>query len=812
MRRLKMTMFYMWLLVADISKVSSFEQSFDIEPEDKSVVVDKAATLPCKVSNLAGQLQWTKDDFALGTNRNLSYHGYPRYTMTGNDEMGEYNLKLDPVTLDDEGVYQCQVGTGKRDEPAIRSKKATLTVLVPPDHPRILQGEIVYTTEDVPLELECVSEGGKPPAELTWTDGSGNPIVDGIKTYIEAMSIDPRRSLTKSVLTITPKMEHHNTTIRCHAHNKGSEHKKLHAKITMNVKYAPKIELVMIGSPKKLVEGMNIQFLCKTKANPADVVYKWFVNDQVVLSEESNEMWLMNISRRLHHSYVKCEAQNSVGKAEVQQRLSMLYKPIFRNKPESLQAEPGSTVKLSCDVDSNPPPTVEWTNEKTKKVVSTSSNLTLYSVGPKNAGVYHCKTTTQGFGELHAEVSVILRTAPVIESPAVQFSYLFMPAHLECFARSVPPPERMIWSFQGNVIGTPYDSSHYTVVEDLIENGMRSTLTVKNIREDQFGYYNCTASNYYGSDSMMIKLIKKYDLMMLVAVVCASSGMVVIFIIMMIAKLMHNRNKNAIKKADLGAESDCTDNKQNAAAIRDSDVSSNVSDIKVETGTGSSLSNYPYNGDNDSTTGGPDSTTAAADGDNHHRSASPRSEHGLPLAGPVQLDHSRLTPGQPEHRPISMIHHPLAENDYANPMNYVVYNNNITDRPISSSNGYIAADRLYDLNPMPQSSLMTTSLVGPPVSLTNGISAATRTSGGDPATTLQYSAAYRNPYLRQSSSAQWLGHNQRQPYDGRPDPPPYGAIRTARNSTGAAATAAVPTAGPNYHIGMAKRQTLATHV
>lgn len=80
---------------------------------------------------------------------------------------GEYNLKLNPVTLDDDGVYQCQVGTGKRDEPAIRSRKATLTVLVPPNRPRIVQGEYVTATENVPLELECVSEGGKPPAEVS---------------------------------------------------------------------------------------------------------------------------------------------------------------------------------------------------------------------------------------------------------------------------------------------------------------------------------------------------------------------------------------------------------------------------------------------------------------------------------------------------------------------------------------------------------------------------------------------------------------------------------------------------------------------
>lgn len=80
---------------------------------------------------------------------------------------GEYNLKLNPVTLDDDGVYQCQVGTGKRDEPAIRSRKATLTVLVPPDRPRIVQGDKIYTTENSPIELECISEGGKPKAEVS---------------------------------------------------------------------------------------------------------------------------------------------------------------------------------------------------------------------------------------------------------------------------------------------------------------------------------------------------------------------------------------------------------------------------------------------------------------------------------------------------------------------------------------------------------------------------------------------------------------------------------------------------------------------
>lgn len=89
MNRLKAVVLCLGLIAAGIGKVSSLEQTFAIEPKDQSVVVNTVTTLPCRVSDLAGQLQWTKDDFALGTNRNLSYHGYPRYTMTGSDSIGK---------------------------------------------------------------------------------------------------------------------------------------------------------------------------------------------------------------------------------------------------------------------------------------------------------------------------------------------------------------------------------------------------------------------------------------------------------------------------------------------------------------------------------------------------------------------------------------------------------------------------------------------------------------------------------------------------------------------------------------------------
>lgn len=51
-------------------------------------------------------------------------------------------------------------------QPGIRSKFATLNVLVPPEPPIISHGEFYLATEDQEFELECSSTGAKPAAEV----------------------------------------------------------------------------------------------------------------------------------------------------------------------------------------------------------------------------------------------------------------------------------------------------------------------------------------------------------------------------------------------------------------------------------------------------------------------------------------------------------------------------------------------------------------------------------------------------------------------------------------------------------------------
>ena len=62
-------------------------QSFLREPFDQIAAVGEHVTLPCRVINKRGVLQWTRDDFGLGSERQLI--GFDRYQMTGSDEEGK---------------------------------------------------------------------------------------------------------------------------------------------------------------------------------------------------------------------------------------------------------------------------------------------------------------------------------------------------------------------------------------------------------------------------------------------------------------------------------------------------------------------------------------------------------------------------------------------------------------------------------------------------------------------------------------------------------------------------------------------------
>lgn len=73
-------------------------------------------------------MQWTKDSFGLGTDREIKQYG-KRYRMTGTISEGEYNLEIQNVSVEDDNVYECQLSGLNMENPPQVSAPARLTVI-----------------------------------------------------------------------------------------------------------------------------------------------------------------------------------------------------------------------------------------------------------------------------------------------------------------------------------------------------------------------------------------------------------------------------------------------------------------------------------------------------------------------------------------------------------------------------------------------------------------------------------------------------------------------------------------------------------
>ncbi|KAL7849222.1 hypothetical protein SRHO_G00208450 [Serrasalmus rhombeus] len=101
----------------------SGQQAFRTEPRNLTVRSGATALLKCEVLRASGAVQWVKDGLLLGPQRSLP--GYPRYSMTGEENRGEnqegsqYHLQIMDVRLEDDSPYECQVGRSKTSQPIV---------------------------------------------------------------------------------------------------------------------------------------------------------------------------------------------------------------------------------------------------------------------------------------------------------------------------------------------------------------------------------------------------------------------------------------------------------------------------------------------------------------------------------------------------------------------------------------------------------------------------------------------------------------------------------------------------------------------
>lgn len=139
------------------------------------------------------------------------------------------------------------------------------------------------------------------------------------------------------------------------------------------------------------------------------------------------------------------------------------------------------------------------------QLVGTQQNLTI-KVSQDNVGKYYCKASVIGFPEIYSEASIYLKGPPTIISSRRQFGMIGDNARIECVAFSVPKARHVSWTFMGKEINTNTDQD-YSILEDSLPDGIKSTLIIRESNSQHFGRYNCTVVNDHGNDVLEIDLL-----------------------------------------------------------------------------------------------------------------------------------------------------------------------------------------------------------------------------------------------------------------------------------------------------------------
>jgi len=518
------------------NNASAVEQTFLVEPESVSVKEGDNVTLTCSVDNKVGVLQWTKDDFGLGTYRNLSE--YSRYRMVG-EEGKTWNLAIVNVTLEDDAKFQCQVGATEFVGP-IRSKYAVVNISASPQPPVITAGPLMVLREGKIALVQCISKGGKPASVIRWKR-NGELITDGVQEKVEKLN-DSLRFITVSTLTFPVTVNLTGSILECEASNEADEHSRT-VNTQIEVEYAPQVSMSL--DRETIYEGDTVRLSCKAEANPDLIEYQWSLDGKEVKEGRGAKELVIDLDRSFNRQQVTCSARNKIGQNSADLSIDVKYSPIFTVSPQDIIGSNGDKISLECQVDSNPPATYLWLKDDQNVG---SGPLLSFALSNRTSGTYTCQALVSGYSPSSISSRVQIRGPPVIlVDSGAQFGSSGETVHVVCEAESVPAAKSFSWSFNGNVLRS--DSAVYSIIETQHGSRVRSTVIINYAEKEHFGDYVCNVENEIGSSAVSISLKEKEYMPLLIIISAAIGGflltIVVIVIVMTCRKVAKTKSDNS---------------------------------------------------------------------------------------------------------------------------------------------------------------------------------------------------------------------------------------------------------------------------
>ncbi|XP_066462512.1 nephrin [Eleutherodactylus coqui] len=345
---------------------AGIQQVFRVQPDNVMVVQGSAQELVCEVEHASGTVQWVKDGLLLGPDRRIP--GFPRYSMTGDPQKGEYNLRIERCELSDDAQYYCQVGRSEVSM-AIMTYAAILTILIPPETPAFKEyaaGSSVTWVYETEYPVTCSVLNAKPAAALTITK-SGVEVSSSSSN--EPGSADKLEN-TETTAMVIPQSTDNGKLLVCSALNPALL-TPLTVSFTMNVLFPPDVPTINGYEGLSTKSEETLKLTCTSHSGNPLATLQWLKNDELVYNRWetdhnkrlSRSFLTVNVKPEHNQAVISCEAVNHVTPVVLRASitLNVLFLPTKVTILGSSSSPENKSLSFSCfTASSNPPVYIRW--------------------------------------------------------------------------------------------------------------------------------------------------------------------------------------------------------------------------------------------------------------------------------------------------------------------------------------------------------------------------------------------------------------------------------------------------------------------
>uniref|UniRef100_A0A3Q1FIV5 Neural cell adhesion molecule 1b n=1 Tax=Acanthochromis polyacanthus TaxID=80966 RepID=A0A3Q1FIV5_9TELE len=471
-----------------------------ITPTHGEISLGESKFFMCEVVGVAKHIDW------FGPTGDRIEPNRPDITVTRNDESSS-TLTLYKAGTENAGTYKCVASSG--------DQQGESTVKV-----KIFQ-KITFTNAPSPQEF---NEGdnaniicdviSSPPPTVLWK-------YKGTKIQMEK---DVRfKVLSNNHLQIRGIKKTDEGLYTCEGRLMARGEIDLRViKVVVNV--LPTIRIWQSEVNATADVGQPTMLTCAVDGYPEPMV-TWTRNEvdleageKYSFNEDGSEMTIMDVTKLDEGEYT-CIAKNKAGEAEQELSLRVFVKPKITYIVNQSTSEMEEQVTLTCEASGDPTPTISWSYgdhaswtrpEQHKSldgnVVVRSdarvSSLTLKYVKYTDAGQYLC-TARSAIGEDYQTAYLEVRYAPKIHGTVAVYTWEGNPVNISCEVKAFPSDVSIVWLRDGLQL----PNSNTTNIK-IFRSPSASYLQVHTPSENDFGSYNCTASNEMGTESKEFLLIQ----------------------------------------------------------------------------------------------------------------------------------------------------------------------------------------------------------------------------------------------------------------------------------------------------------------